>query len=333
MALFIVISSSIFLSVLALSFVSIFLYYNLVRNRLISLNESRNLDGRSLVIGKNNHSNQYQYSNRLLLIGLIFSLILSFLIYNWSHEPHLRENIIENLDLGDQIELVLPRTTAGSGQTASQPTNAEVLPVKPPSPENVPLPTVKEIPIVKEEVKKEITKPVENTQPNNTQPANNSEVANNSGTNNSGSSSNPGDGIKGSQNGNEPILMFSEQMPRFPGCEELIGDKKLKDDCAKNKLKDYIYRNLIYPKEALANKIEGIALIRFVVDKTGKITRVSIAQNPGGGTGEAAKSLVESMNNLPKSWTPGIQNGNPVLVYVTLPISFKLNKKTSVMKN
>lgn len=122
----------------------------------------------------------------------------------------------------------------------------------------------------------------------------------------------------------DEILPVAEQMPRFPGCEDLQGTREEKRKCAEKKLLDYIYDNLKYPKYAIENGIEGVAIVRFVVDKNGEINDAKVLRNPGGGCGEAALSVVEAMNNMPDKWTPGRQRGRKVKVMYTLPIKFKL---------
>jgi protein TonB len=121
----------------------------------------------------------------------------------------------------------------------------------------------------------------------------------------------------------EEIFKVVEQMPRFPGCEDLGTDKE-KDDCAKKKMLEYIYKNLKYPAIARENGIEGQVVLQFVVDKDGRVTDTKIVRDIGAGCGEAAQAIVEGMNNMSARWTPGKQRGRPVRVLYTLPVKFKL---------
>lgn len=122
----------------------------------------------------------------------------------------------------------------------------------------------------------------------------------------------------------EEIFKIVEQMPRFPGCENVAGDNKAKDDCAKQKMLEYIYKNVKYPPIARENGVEGTSVIQFVVDTDGTITNITVARDPGAGLGDAAKIVVESMNKMSAKWTPGKQRGRPVRVQYTLPVKFKL---------
>ncbi len=122
---------------------------------------------------------------------------------------------------------------------------------------------------------------------------------------------------------NPEIFKVVEQMPRFPGCEE-TGSEEEKQDCAKTKMLQYIYKNLKYPAIAREKGAEGMAVLQFVVTETGKIDDVKIVRDIGAGCGDAGKKVVLAMNNLPERWTPGKQKGQPVNVLYTLPIKFKL---------
>ena len=79
----------------------------------------------------------------------------------------------------------------------------------------------------------------------------------------------------------EEIFKIVEQMPRFPGCENVAGDNKAKDDCAKQKMLEYIYKNVKYPPIARENGVEGTSVIQFVVDTDGTITNITVARDPG----------------------------------------------------
>jgi len=122
----------------------------------------------------------------------------------------------------------------------------------------------------------------------------------------------------------EEIILFAEQMPRFPGCENEPGDNKSKELCAKQKMLNYIYKNIKYPSIARENGVEGTVVIQFVVSKEGLITDIKTLRDVGAGCGDEAFKVVEAMNHLPIRWTPGKQRGREVMVRYTLPIKFKL---------
>ncbi len=120
------------------------------------------------------------------------------------------------------------------------------------------------------------------------------------------------------------IFKVVEEMPRFPGCEDMGGTIKEKQACAEGKLMEFIYANIEYPTLAKENGIEGTVIARFVVDANGTISDVSVLRDPGGLTAEEAIRVIELMNEMPQRWTPGKQRGRPVNVMFTMPIKFKL---------
>lgn len=127
----------------------------------------------------------------------------------------------------------------------------------------------------------------------------------------------------------EEIFKIVEDMPQFPGCEE-IADKEERAKCAQTKLVEYIGKNLKYPTEARDNKVEGTVVISFVVNKNGDIEMAKIVRSIGAGCEEEALRVVNSMNNMPKKWIPGKQRGKLVNVMYTLPFKFKLSSDADI---
>ncbi len=124
----------------------------------------------------------------------------------------------------------------------------------------------------------------------------------------------------------QEIFIIMEQMPRFPGCEELQTLRE-KNKCSERKFKEYINENLEYPEEAIKNKTEGKVVVRFVVTDKGFIKDAKILRDIGDGCGEAAKKVILSMNNMEQKWIPGSQGGRKINAYYTIPVSFKLTRK------
>lgn len=125
-----------------------------------------------------------------------------------------------------------------------------------------------------------------------------------------------------------------EEMPRFPGCEKMSGSNQEKKKCSDDLMLQYIYKNVKYPATARENGVEGMAVIKFIIEKDGSINEAEITSNPGAGIGEEALRVINSMNNMPEKWTPGVQRGKPVRVMYTIPVKFKLeaNKKSTTKK-
>ena len=113
-----------------------------------------------------------------------------------------------------------------------------------------------------------------------------------------------------------------EEMPRFPGCEDLEAIERHK--CAEKNLLDFIYQNIRYPETARLEGIQGTVVINFVVEKDGTVSEAKVVKDIGGGCGAEGLRVVNGMNELGIRWIPGKQSGVPVRVQFNLPIKFKL---------
>lgn len=105
----------------------------------------------------------------------------------------------------------------------------------------------------------------------------------------------------------EDILHSCEYMPRFPG-----GDQALMK---------FIKDNMVYPPEALKNKIEGKVIVQFVVTKTGKVGKVKVARPVNK---DLDREAVRLCKMLPNFYPGRNAKGEPVNVWYTLPVTFKL---------
>ena len=107
----------------------------------------------------------------------------------------------------------------------------------------------------------------------------------------------------------EKVFEHVEQMPQFPG-----GDKELLA---------YLSKNIKYPAIAQEQNIQGKVYLRFVVGKDGEVSEVTVVRSLDPSCDKEAVRVVKS---LPK-FIPGKQNGNPVKVYYSVPVTFRLVDK------
>lgn len=108
---------------------------------------------------------------------------------------------------------------------------------------------------------------------------------------------------------NSPIsepLIISEIEPIFPG--------------GNSAMIRYIQRNYRYPDPARNNSIEGVVIVRFVVNPDGSLSNFKVVKGIGYGCDQEAMRLIKGM----PGWVPGEQNGTKVPVYRTIPITFRL---------
>jgi TonB family protein len=71
--------------------------------------------------------------------------------------------------------------------------------------------------------------------------------------------------------------------------------------------------------------IEGKVFAQFIVDDDGSIQDIQIVRSIKYGCDEAAKNVINSMNDFPNKWTPGKHRDMNVPVLMTIPVEFKLD--------
>ena len=108
------------------------------------------------------------------------------------------------------------------------------------------------------------------------------------------------------KNDNDKAYDVVEEMPQYPGG---VG-----------KLMEYVSMNIRYPKEAESKSIQGRVVTTFVVEKDGSITDAEVIKSVDPALDAEALRVVKAM---PK-WTPGKQEGKPIRVKYTMPITFAL---------
>lgn len=119
------------------------------------------------------------------------------------------------------------------------------------------------------------------------------------------------------------IFMVVDEMPRFPGCED-IDDELERKRCSDQKLIQYLLANVeLTPLQVESCGVQGTNIIQFVIEKDGTISNAKIIRDIGVGYGQSALKAVESMNKNNICWTPGRQSGRPVRVQYNVPVRIK----------
>ncbi|NPD92491.1 TonB family protein [Prevotella sp. PMUR] len=108
------------------------------------------------------------------------------------------------------------------------------------------------------------------------------------------------------ENKNVKIFNVVDVMPSFPG-----GDAALMQ---------YLQKNIKYPVVAEEKGVQGRVLVAFVVECDGYLTDIKIEKSVEPSLDKEARRVVRSMPR----WVPGFQNGSPVRVKFTVPVTFRL---------
>ena len=109
------------------------------------------------------------------------------------------------------------------------------------------------------------------------------------------------------QANDDEILDMVEQMPSFLGGETA--------------LLQFLSSNVRYPTVAEENEIQGRVVVTFIVERDGSITEVKVAKGVDPSLDREAVRVIKSM---PK-WKAGTQNGKPVRVKYSVPVTFRLS--------
>ncbi len=108
---------------------------------------------------------------------------------------------------------------------------------------------------------------------------------------------------------NNKVFTEVEVAPVFPGGEM--------------KMYEHLTKNIRYPEDCAKRNIQGRVIVQFVVEKDGSVGEAKVVrpQDP-----QLDEEAIRVVRTFPK-FTPGTMNGEPVRVWYTIPITFKLSNK------
>ena len=106
--------------------------------------------------------------------------------------------------------------------------------------------------------------------------------------------------------GKDKVYDIVEVMPQYPG--------------GMPELMQYLAKNIKYPIQAQKKGIEGRVTVRFIVEKDGSISNVTVVRHIHPLLDKEAERVIKAM---PK-WSPGKQEGKPVRVKFNIPVAFRL---------
>ncbi len=123
----------------------------------------------------------------------------------------------------------------------------------------------------------------------------------------------------------------SETPVRVPAYDDVVSfndcDAKpvfLNSSDPRQFLQKWVYQYLKYPQSAVQEGVQGKVLVDFIIEKDGKVSNVRVIKGVDGRLDAEALRVVEAS---PK-WKAGRVNGNKVRTSMTLPIEFRLERKS-----
>ena len=116
----------------------------------------------------------------------------------------------------------------------------------------------------------------------------------------------------------EAVALVNEENNDPPSDNKIISGDVLPE--FNGDVNSYISSNLIYPADAVKRRAEGRVITQFVINEEGEVSQVEVKKGIDPDLDAEAVRVIQSMPR----WKPGLNNGTPVKVYFTLPITFIL---------
>lgn len=120
----------------------------------------------------------------------------------------------------------------------------------------------------------------------------------------------------------ETTVFNVEQLPMFPACKGLDRDDQMK--CFEEQMSKAVAANAVYPEGDLEGGKQGVALISFIIDETGKIVDVKALDNKRA-TKDMQKAAELAVKKVAKL-IPAKQGGKPVRIKYSIPVTFKIQQ-------
>ncbi len=117
----------------------------------------------------------------------------------------------------------------------------------------------------------------------------------------------------------DEVYKIVDEMPIFGSCDSFPTNKE-KKSCSDRATMTFMAENISYPAEARQKMLEGMVVLKFIINEKGEITEPSIVKDIGSGCGEEALRVLKTMG----AWKPGKKNGKAVKVQMHLPVKFRV---------
>lgn len=256
-----------------------------VRNEVVF--EKRNKNYGAYALRKN-----YDKTIVLILVGVLVSFGATFAAYNLSKS-------------NPESEVKVPKSEVDTLTVNTPPIDKDLPPVAPEPTKPSVIETIKNLPmLVVDEIVDEIAPTQDQMQ-----------------RTNAGSENNSGDGndtFFPPEIGGEAPIETTENIMDEP---EIFVQEEAEYLGGYANMMKFIQERLIYPPAEIEMGTQGRVMLKFVVEKNGEISNVSILQSLSPDCDKAAIKVVRSMPN----WKPGRNNGKVVRQWCTLPINFTLS--------
>ena len=90
-------------------------------------------------------------------------------------------------------------------------------------------------------------------------------------------------------------------------------------------LREWVYQYLKYPASALENGVQGVVTVEFIIEKDGKVSNVKVLR----GVDEVLDAEAVKVVSASPKWKPGKYDGEKVRTSISIPIEFRLEKRSN----
>lgn len=118
----------------------------------------------------------------------------------------------------------------------------------------------------------------------------------------------------------ESLAEILEKNPDYAVPFASVEEKPGFNDGDANEFSKWVATQIVYPEDAVADKVEGRVILQFTVNKEGDVKDVTVLRGVNPSIDAEAVRVVSSS---PK-WSVGTQNGVPVNVKYVFPVVFKI---------
>jgi Gram-negative bacterial TonB protein C-terminal len=96
--------------------------------------------------------------------------------------------------------------------------------------------------------------------------------------------------------------------------------------CGERTLLRILSQNIRYPEAARTQNLQGVVVVRMVVEPTGRMSNPTILKDIGGGCGPEALRVIRALDSLGMRFQPATLAGKNVRAYSVLPLRFRLEE-------
>ena len=118
----------------------------------------------------------------------------------------------------------------------------------------------------------------------------------------------------------QPVYVSDETITGDDYVYEVV-DKKSEFKGGEEGMFKHLAGNIKYPVGARVNRVQGDAIIRFVIEKDGSVTNVKSLHKP---ERDLEEEIIRVVKLMDKKWITGIYKGKKVRTSYTLPYRFRL---------